>query len=143
MNGFDNFDNMHPEWQKIVANARPDIQIWHPNGSLDIIELTIPFERNLSETHQRKMDKYSPHVAALTLAHATVRPLSDVRLTCIEFGSRGYIASSVLEIKRHLALDGKPLRQFLIKVAAACFLESLKILKQCDTLEVCPVTDRV
>ena len=71
------------------------------------------------------MDKYSPHVAALTLAHATVRPLSDVRLTCIEFGSRGYIASSVLEIKRHLALDGKPLRQFLIKVAAACFLESL------------------
>ena len=62
---------------------RPDIVVLHPDCSIDFVELTCPFEPNISSAHSRKATKYAP------LMDAAKQEGLVPRLQCIEMGSRG------------------------------------------------------
>ena len=53
-----------------------------------IIELTIPFERNITNANNRKKEKYSSLVSDINATGF------KCTLKCIEIGSRGYISKA-------------------------------------------------
>ena len=65
------------------TNWRPDIVVSHGDHSIELVELTVPFEANASAAHSRKTTKYTP-----LLAKAKQEGLLPT-LSCIEMGSRG------------------------------------------------------
>jgi hypothetical protein len=122
----------HPAWRPLLANARPDIVIWHSDDKMSLVELTCPFEL-FNEKHsceaasERKRRKYAPFIDAVEQT-ANVK----IQLFCVEVGSRGYVASSMLTIKHLLGLPKKQLRHFLVQLGRTAFLQSLNILKLRD-----------
>ena len=87
---------------------RPDILIQRTRAGkkeLIIIELTCPFEddRGLVNAHQRKTDKYEDFVVSIKTADAGA--FDQIRVHCVEVGSRGHIASSFEEIRPFLTVD--------------------------------------
>lgn len=125
-------------WKELASDARPDILVQRPGGSLVVIELTIPFEDNLASSHKRKVDKYTPHIAAIRLTKKI-----SVEFYCVEVGSRGYIANSLLAIRKVLGLSKPAFRPFAIKLASTAVTESLNILNLRDTKDGTPITDLV
>ena len=70
-----------------VTSEKPDIVIIdQKRKTLDIFELTVPFERNIEVRHREKSDKYAHFVQDITNYTTTV--------TAFEIGSRGYISPS-------------------------------------------------
>ena len=70
-----------------VTSEKPDIVIIdQKRKTLDIFELTVPFERNIEVRHREKSDKYAHFVQDITNYITTV--------TAFEIGSRGYISPS-------------------------------------------------
>ena len=70
----------------IPTQQKPDIcHIDNNNKTITIIELTIPFETNIDNAHQRKQDRYAG------LTHDITATGWKSNLLCIEVGSRGLI----------------------------------------------------
>ena len=70
----------------VVTSERPDIVITDQNANtVDILELTVPDERNISGRHKYKQDKYSWMLTDIT----DMTP----SLTCFEIGCKGQITS--------------------------------------------------
>ena len=70
----------------IPTQQKPDIcHIDNQNKIITIIELTIPFETNIDNAHQRKQDRYT------SLTHDITQAGWKSNLICIEIGSRGLI----------------------------------------------------
>ena len=68
------------------TQQKPDIcHIDNENKTITIIELTIPFETNIDNAHQRKQDRYA------SLTHDITATGWKCNLLCIEIGSRGLI----------------------------------------------------
>jgi len=77
----------------IVTKQKPDLVILNENQlSIIILELTVPYELNQLESHERKMTKYSELVTDLELKGYTVK------FYAFEIGSRGHITGD--NIKR-------------------------------------------
>ena len=70
----------------LVTNQRPDIVVlWDDPKELLLIELTVPFECNISDAHKRKQDRYE------ALVHDLNETKYDVTYEAIEVGQRGLI----------------------------------------------------
>ena len=54
---------------------------------IDIFQLTVPFERNMTNSHRYKVDKYTPLMNDLR-QHGY-----KCTLWCVEIGSRGYVSA--------------------------------------------------
>ena len=73
----------------IATNQIPDLCIYsEENGekSLTVIELTISFELNIQNAHQRKTEKYSSLISDLKDNNV------NTRFIALEIGSRGYVS---------------------------------------------------
>ena len=111
----------------------PDIMITDSDGEVFVIELTCPFESNTGKAHQRKCSKYNNAVQQTqTMVNSHGKP-NNTRLLCIEVGCRGAVATSCLELQPLVALDNKAFFYFLVDLGRTAFLESLYILKTCNT----------
>ena len=100
---------------------------------MSLIELTCPFETfsdrpSCQAANERKRGKYQIFIDEVS-KHV------KVTLYCVEVGSRGYVASSMLSIKHLLGLDKKDLRKFLVKLGQTAFLQSVRILNHRDHVE--------
>ena len=70
----------------IVSKLLPDIVIVNTNKkSFHLVELTVPFERNIPKAHERKTHKYADLVLDIS------QNGYNCNLTCIEIGSRGLV----------------------------------------------------
>ena len=80
------------EWSNMW---RPDIIISPREGygGIIFIELTCPLESNATAAHKKKYDKYKFFAAALKTTY------TDVRLYCVEMGSRGVPQPSFGKLK--------------------------------------------
>lgn len=120
-------------WKPFFAKMRPDIMITDSDGEVFVIELTCPFESNTGNAHQRKYSKYNNAVQQTqTMVNSHGKPY-NTRLLCIEVGCRGAVATSCLELQPFVALDNKAFFYFLVDLGRTAFLESLHILKTCNT----------
>ena len=70
----------------IVSKLRPDIVIVNTKKKfVHLVELTVPFEHNISKAHERKIHKYADLVLDIS------QNGYNCNLTCIEIGSRGLV----------------------------------------------------
>ncbi|XP_072021768.1 uncharacterized protein [Amphiura filiformis] len=70
----------------IVSKLRPDIVIINTEKKYaHLVELTVPFEQNISKAHERKTQKYTDLISDISGNGFTCN------LTCIEIGSRGLV----------------------------------------------------
>ena len=70
----------------LVTNQRPDLVIvWDDPKELLLIELTVPFEGNISDAHNRKIDRYK------TLVQDLNETEYNTTYEAIEVGQRGLI----------------------------------------------------
>ena len=70
----------------IPTQEKPDIYVVKSvKRHMTIIELTVPFETNISKARQRKLDRYAALVADIN------KTKYNVDLICLEVGSRGLI----------------------------------------------------
>ena len=72
----------------LPTSQRPDLVLIDDiQKRILVMELTIPFEQNIKDAHDRKMHKYGSLMADLTTAGY------KTELYCVEIGSRGLITS--------------------------------------------------
>ena len=68
----------------LITNLIPDIVIIDKvSKTLDIWELTVPFESNISKRHTDKQNKYAHYISDITSHKVTV--------TAFEVGARGFL----------------------------------------------------
>ena len=89
-----------------ITNLRPDIIIWSDRSKIVlIVELTVPWERNMEVANERKMTKYE----------VLKTECEDNGWRCcvfpIEVGCRGYIARSTMGYLRGIGLSRKQQRE--------------------------------
>ncbi len=71
----------------LVTKLKPDMVVIHDDGvSIDLIELTVPFETNIDKAHEIKQSKYTHLVQDLE------EKGFKCQLFCLEIGSRGLIS---------------------------------------------------
>ena len=106
----------------LVTNKRPDLVIvWEDPKHILLIELTVPFESNITDAHKRKIDRYKALVQDLNETDY------DTIYEAIEVGQRGFIdKENKTRIKQILAKCGsnkrpKELVSDLSKAALLCF----------------------
>ena len=97
-----------------VTVHKPDLVIIdEKNGSLYIVELTVPFETNIEIRHREKSDKYAHFVTDVTNMNTSV--------ICFEIGSHGFIStrnhSSLFTLHKFMKPDLK-LKQFKQNISA-------------------------
>ncbi len=87
------------------------------------MELSVPFERNIEDTHERKIDRYQFLIS-------DIRNLGfSVRYYAIEIGSRGYISTE----------NNKPIKDLFHKLKCTA---KLSYVKQCLS-KICLVSSYV
>ncbi len=70
-----------------ITTQRPDIVIVNRiNSTVTILELSVPFESNISDTHNRKLNRYANLIADIESKNF------KVNYYALEIGSRGYIS---------------------------------------------------
>ena len=86
----------------LVTNKRPDLVIvWEDPKQILLIELTVPFESNITDAHKRKIDRYKALVQDLNETDY------DTIYEAIEVGQRGFIdKENKTRIKQILAKCG-------------------------------------
>ena len=76
----------------VVSKLRPDIVIVNnKTKSVHLVELTVPFEHNISKAHERKTQKYADLVSDIT------QNGYKCTLTCVEVGSRGLVTPETMK----------------------------------------------
>lgn len=121
----------------LQSKFRPDIMMVREDRTqrtkeLIIVELTCPFETraNLLKRHNTKVEKYKGLVTALEgKNHYT-----DIKLICVEVGSRGYIASSVNDLSPYITCDRHhpSIKKFWQTVGRESLYASLEIFRMKD-----------
>ncbi|XP_072037291.1 uncharacterized protein [Amphiura filiformis] len=89
----------------LITTLRPDIVIWSEAGKEVIIgELTVPWEDNIDEAHERKLTKYSE-----LRAECKDR---GCKASCYPFevGRRGFVAHSLQKWLRDLGFNRRELK---------------------------------
>ena len=82
----------------IQTEKRPDLVVWNSKEQrLDLVELTVPHEDNLTAAHERKQDRYEKLVRECEESGWTVRHYS------VEVGCRGFVGHSM---RRWLKIAG-------------------------------------
>ena len=86
----------------LITNKRPDLVIvWEDPKQILLIELTVPFESNITDAHKRKIDRYKALVQDLNETDY------DTIYEAIEVGQRGFIdKENKTRIKQILAKCG-------------------------------------
>ncbi len=70
-----------------ITTQRPDLAIVNRiNSTITIIELSVPFETNISDTHNRKLNRYANLIADMESKNC------KVNYYALEIGSRGCIS---------------------------------------------------
>ena len=94
----------------IVSKLRPDIVIVNTKKKfVHLVELTVPFEHNISKAHERKTHKYADLVLDIS------QNGYNCNLTCIEIGSHGLVTPEIFcSIK---AIPPESLKKDLSKIA--------------------------
>ena len=89
-----------------ASKQRPDIVMHsYKLRKFVLIELTVPYETNIEEQHEYKVAKYED------LVHQLFKKGNNVKLFAVEVGSRGFMASSMYTLLRHLNLPPKDLNK--------------------------------
>jgi hypothetical protein len=108
----------------IVTKLKPDIVIYNKHAnSIHLVELTVPFESNITKAHDRKSKKYLDLVADIEDNGFACD------LTCFEVGSRGLITS---ENAGHIDeifsfIGAKPRKSFARDLSKLAILSSYTI----------------
>ena len=108
----------------IVSKLKPDLVIHDKRGkSIHLVELTVPFEANISKAHDRKHKKYLDLVSDITDNGFTCD------LTCFEVGSRGLITpENARDIDKVFSfLSSKPKKKFKRELSKLALLSSFTI----------------
>ena len=77
----------------------PDLVLLFPNRKIYILELTVPFETNISSARLRKSNRYASLLTDLRLSAYQAKFLS------LEVGSRGFLSPSYFETLLSLSLS--------------------------------------
>jgi hypothetical protein len=72
-----------------ITDQCPDIVIWHTT-TIHLLELTIPFETNISNAAERKVQRYEALMKACSRTHRT-------SIITLEVGSRGFLCMEGLQ----------------------------------------------
>ena len=109
----------------IVSKLKPDIVIQNKQeNSIHLVELTVPFETNISKAHERKQTKYLDLVSDISDNGFTCD------LTCFEVGSRGLITQEnvghIVEIFSFVG-KSKPSKKFMKELSKMALLSSYTI----------------
>ena len=101
-----------------ITSEKPDIVIIdEKRKTLDIFELTVPFEKNIEERNRSKSDKYAHFV-------------EDTKVTAFEIGSRGYVSpanKSRLQMLQKFLKAGTSLTTFQKNISALSVYSSYHI----------------
>ena len=82
----------------IPTTKRPDLVVWSRDEKrLDLVELTVPHEDNMSTAHERKQDRYEELVRECEESGWTTRHYP------VEVGCRGFVG---LSMRRWLKIAG-------------------------------------
>ena len=102
----------------VACKYRPDGVIWSDKLKTVIwIELTSPWEENMSSWHMKKHDKYNSLAMQARSNGWTSAPL------CVEVGARGYITHKWGVMRTTLGMrkdESKALRNRVARVAQRC-----------------------
>ena len=106
-----------------ITNEKPDIVIIdYKSKTLNIFELTVPFELNIEDRHKQKSNKYAHFIEDITNFTTTV--------TAFEIGSRGYISSDNkhrLHLLHKFMKGGIPISKFQKNISALSVYSSYHI----------------
>lgn len=90
----------------VITNQRPDLIIWSDiEKTIILMELTVPWEENLSYAHERKLSRYDDLVAQCQARGW------NCELFAVEVGCRGFSAQSALKFLTRVGLSGRELKQ--------------------------------
>jgi len=96
------------------TNLRPDAVVLSETAkTIVLIELTVPYETNMSESHEYKLAKYEQLVHSLSTAGYSTH------LFAVEVGARGLVGSSAFSLVQRLGITGKLGRQYMKRLAEA------------------------
>ena len=102
----------------IASKYRPDGVMWSNKLKTVVwIELTSPWEENMTNWHMRKHDKYNKLAIAIRAKGWTAIPL------CVEVGARGYINHKWGAMRKVLGMrdwENKALRAHVTEVSQRC-----------------------
>ena len=91
--------------RKTKIEKRPDIVAWSDSKkSVLLIELTVPWEENREEAHERKKNRYE------TLRADCVEKGWIFHVIPIEVGCRGFIGHSVISFLSKIGITGRSLK---------------------------------
>ena len=94
----------------IQTEKRPDIVAWSDSKkSVLLIELTVPWEENREEAHERKKSRYE------TLRADCVEKGWICHGIPIEVGCRGFIGHSVISFLSKIGITGRSLPQIVFR----------------------------
>ena len=89
----------------IQTEKRPDIVVWSDSKkSVLLIELTVPWEENREEAHERKKNRYE------TLRADCVEKGWICHVIPIEAGCHGFIGHSVISFLSKIGITGRSLK---------------------------------
>ena len=89
----------------IQTEKRPDIVAWSDSKkSVLLIELTVPWEENREEAHERKKNRYE------TLRADCMKKGWICHVIPIEVGCRGFIGHSVISFLSKIGITGRSLK---------------------------------
>lgn len=96
------------------CNVRPDIVLMSEvTKTAVVIELTVPYESNMSESHEFKLAKYEPLICDLH------RGGYKTHMFAVEVGARGLAGASAYNVLKRLGLPGKQRTRYLKQMAEA------------------------
>ena len=96
------------------TNLRPDMVLTSEKSrSVVVIELTVPYEANMSENHEYKLAKYEG------LRHEIHNKGYKTRMFAVEIGARGLAGASAYSLLKSLGLSNQTRSRYLKQLAEA------------------------
>ncbi len=94
-----------------ITSQRPDlVLVDRENRNVTLLELSVPFERNIDSTHERKVNRYQHLISDIENNNYTVHYYP------LEIGSRGYISpDNVNRLKSYIRFHVKDTKLTAIK----------------------------
>ena len=93
----------------VITNQKPDLVIVNRESKeIVLFELSVPFEINISNTHQRKIDRYKNLISDIEESGY------NVHYFAIEIGSRAYIDNDNISRLKTFSRKYLPGKKFLI-----------------------------
>lgn len=96
------------------AGVRPDVVVISENSKTAVlVELTVPFETNMDQSHEFKIGKYED------LRDVLQKKGYKTYMFAVEVGARGFAGSSAYDLLKRLGLSGQKRAKFLKQMAEA------------------------